>query len=99
VFRHVEGDLTLYRRMLGPCGSARFVHRLRQLLAEQVARQLADAGVGRLDEAGVELRAHCAAGAFIGLVGRWLLRPELLPAEQAADHAWRGLHMVGRPAA
>lgn len=99
MFRHIEGDITLYRRMLGPCGSARFVSRLRQLLAEQVAGQLADAGVGRPDEAGVELRAHCSAGAFIGLVSCWLFRPQQLTAEDAAEHAWRGLHMVGRPAA
>jgi AcrR family transcriptional regulator len=95
VFRHVEEEVTLYRRMLGPCGSARFVNRLRQLLAEQVALQLAQAGAGRADEAGVELRAHCSAGAFIGLVTCWLLRPDWLPAEEAAAHAWQGLHLVG----
>ncbi|GHH19755.1 TetR-like C-terminal domain-containing protein [Streptomyces lanatus] len=99
VFRHVEADATLYRRMLGPCGSARFVNRLRQLLAEQVARQLAQAGAGSPDDIGVELRAHCSAGAFIGLISCWLLHPRPLRAEQAAEHAWGGLHLVSsRPA-
>ncbi|WP_405933053.1 TetR-like C-terminal domain-containing protein [Streptomyces sp. NBC_00827] len=95
MFRHVETEATLYRRMLGPCGSPRFVNRLRQLVAEQVALQLVEAGAGRADEAGVELRAHCSAGAFIGLVTCWLLRPDWLPAEEAAAYAWQGLHLGG----
>lgn len=95
VFRHLDAHVTLYRRLLGPCGSARFVSRLRQLLAEQVALQLAASGLGRCDEAAVELRAHAAAGALIGLISHWLPRPDRLPAAQAAAQAWQGLRPVG----
>lgn len=96
VFRHLDSRVTLYRRLLGPCGSARFVSRLRQLLAEQVALQLAASGLGRPDEAAVELRAHAAAGALIGLISHWLPRSDQLSAAQAAAQAWQGLRPVGK---
>ncbi|MFF8993556.1 TetR/AcrR family transcriptional regulator [Streptomyces sp. NPDC014983] len=94
ILRHVEANTVLYRRMLGPCGSARFINRLHQLVAEQVTLQLVTAGVGAPDAPTVELRAHCAAGAFIGLVTHWLddSHPHT---EAAAAEAWQAFGPTG----
>lgn len=88
VFRHIETHATLYRRLLGPCGSARFANRLRQLFADEVAEQMEAAGTGRRDDPTVTLRAHHTAGALVGLITHWLTRPEVLPAEEVAAVAW-----------
>ncbi|MFI9270971.1 TetR/AcrR family transcriptional regulator [Kitasatospora sp. NPDC052896] len=95
IFRHVEANTVLYQRMLGPCGSARFINRLHQLVAGQVTRQLVAAGVGAADAPGVELRAGCAAGAVIGLITQWLRGPGTPRAEAAAADAWQALQAVG----
>ncbi|WP_436994629.1 TetR/AcrR family transcriptional regulator [Streptomyces sp. enrichment culture] len=91
LFRHVEANATLYRRMLGPGGSARFVNRLRELLAEEVAAQLGAAGGGDGSGAAplLELRAHYLAGAFVGVFTRWVAMPGRPAAEQAAEEVWR----------
>lgn len=95
IFRHIEANTVLYRRMLGPCGSARFINRLHQLIAEQVSVQLVEAGVGVPGSPVVETRAHCAAGAFIGIITHWLRGPDALPAGAAAADAWQALLPVG----
>ncbi|MCG3041587.1 TetR/AcrR family transcriptional regulator [Streptomyces fenghuangensis] len=92
LFRHVETNATLYRRMLGPGGSARFVNRLRELLAEEVAAQLGaaggDGGNGGATAPLLELRAHYLAGAFVGVFTRWVAMPGRPTAEQAAEEVW-----------
>ena len=64
LFEHVTAHATLYRRMLGPQGSARFAARLREALtAALVDRFSARAG-------GVPLELHAAyvAGALVGVI-------------------------------
>lgn len=95
LFRHVEVNATLYQRMLGPAGSMRFVNRLRDLLATEVATQLDGAGSRSPGAPPADLRAHYLAGAFVGLITRWLTRPDRLPAEVAAAAAWEGLRSTG----
>ncbi|MES9593414.1 TetR/AcrR family transcriptional regulator [Streptomyces sp. NPDC094045] len=90
ILDHVDTNAVLYRRMLGPCGSARFINRLHQLVAEQVTLQLVEAGVGASGSAVVEMRAHCATGAIMGLVTHWLHDAPVHPESAAAD-AWRAL--------
>ena len=90
-FHHVEANLVLYQRMLGPCGSARFIDRLHHLVAEVAINQLATIDNNATDKADREMRAHCAAGAFIGLMRHWLLGPAVQPAKHAAATAWRAL--------
>ncbi|MEV0677781.1 TetR/AcrR family transcriptional regulator [Actinosynnema sp. NPDC050436] len=87
LFRHVETNTTLYRAMLGPTGTARFVNELRGLLAQEVAAQLRAANAAR-DEALTQLRAHYLAGAFVGAFTQWVSAPQRLTAEQAADEVW-----------
>ncbi|NIH81609.1 TetR/AcrR family transcriptional regulator [Amycolatopsis viridis] len=91
VFQHVEANLVLYQRMLGPCGSARFIDRLHRLVAEAAVQQLTETGTRTPDNPEVQMQADCSAGAFIGLLRHWLLGPEVQPAERAAATAWRAL--------
>jgi hypothetical protein len=69
-------------------------YRLHQLVAGQVTLQLVAAEVGAPDAPAVELRAHCAAGAFIGLVTHWL-DDSHDHTEAAAADAWQALGPVG----
>jgi AcrR family transcriptional regulator len=82
LLRHVESNERLYRRMLGPTGSALFICRLREVLADEVAAQLADV-------AHRELRAHYLAGALVGLVSRWLIAPARPSVEETAEVVWQ----------
>ncbi|MFK0156898.1 TetR/AcrR family transcriptional regulator [Streptomyces sp. NPDC090499] len=91
LFRHVESNDRLYRQMLGPNGTARFVNHLRDLLADEVTAQLDAAGARSGDAPPNDLRAHYVAGAFVGLIIRWLTRPDRLSAEAVAAAAWEGL--------
>ncbi|MGW2742439.1 TetR-like C-terminal domain-containing protein [Streptomyces sp. NPDC001450] len=94
LFRHVESNATLYRRMLGPTGTARFVNRLRDLLADEVAAQMDEADARLAGALPNDLRAHYLGGAFVGLITRCLTRPDRLSAEAAATAAWEGLRSV-----
>ncbi|GAA2513469.1 TetR/AcrR family transcriptional regulator [Winogradskya humida] len=96
VFRHVESQVVLYRRMLGPCGSARFMNRLQQLVAAQVEQRLTAEAAETRSLVGITLRGHCAAGAFIGVLRHWLTSPELVPAETMAIDAWHALSSTNR---
>ncbi|MCI0385837.1 TetR/AcrR family transcriptional regulator [Streptomyces sp. CNQ085] len=92
LFRHVGTNATLYRRMLGPGGSARFVNRLRELLAEEVSAQLAGesgGSDGREPAPFPELRAHYLAGAFVGVFTQWVSMSGGPTADQAAREVWR----------
>ncbi|MFE2290741.1 TetR/AcrR family transcriptional regulator [Streptomyces sp. NPDC059452] len=96
LFRHVEANATLYRRMLGPTGAARFINELRDLLAQEVETQLHDEKAAET-AAGTEtpaaqaltrLRAHYLAGAFVGVFTQWVSTPARPSADQAADEVW-----------
>ncbi|MER5772363.1 TetR/AcrR family transcriptional regulator [Streptomyces sp. NPDC001985] len=98
LFRHVEANTTLYQRMLGPGGSARFINRLRALLAHEVAAQLnGPDAAGPAAGPSPELRAHCLAGAFVGVFTHWVSMSGRPPAAQAAGEVW-GLLRGASPA-
>jgi AcrR family transcriptional regulator len=91
LFRHIDSNATLYRRLLGPSGTARFVNRLRDLLAQEVMAQLRTPGARPSGALPDDLRAHYLAGAFVGLITQWLTRPDRLSYREAAAAAWEGL--------
>ncbi|MGK5693445.1 TetR/AcrR family transcriptional regulator [Streptomyces sp. URMC 128] len=97
LFRHVEANDTLYQRMLGPSGAARFINRLRELLAHEVAVQLSgpDADAPAADPS-LELRAHYLAGAFVGVFTHWVSMPDRPSAAQAAREVWALLRGASR---
>ncbi|NUW03775.1 TetR/AcrR family transcriptional regulator [Streptomyces sp. CAI 127] len=92
LFRHVEANATLYRRMLGPSGAARFINELRDLLAQEVEAQLHDEKATKTEapagQALARLRAHYLAGAFVGVFTQWVSTPVRPTADQAANEVW-----------
>ncbi|MGX2997137.1 TetR/AcrR family transcriptional regulator [Streptomyces sp. JNUCC 64] len=95
LFRHVEANGTLYRRMLGPGGAARFINRLRELLAREVAAQSGGPDAGDpADGPPPGLRAHYLAGAFVGVFTRWVTMPDRPSAARAAEEVWALLRGV-----
>ena len=97
LFRHVEANDTLYQRMLGPSGAARFITRPRELLAHEVAVQVrgSDASLPAADPS-LELRAHYLAGAFVGVFTHWVSMPDRPSAAQAAREVWALLRGASR---
>lgn len=66
LFRHVHAHLGLYRRMLGPQGSARFADTLRTRITEVLREDLTRPGV--LSEVAHEVFVDYLAGALIGVI-------------------------------
>ncbi|WP_336324121.1 TetR/AcrR family transcriptional regulator [Streptomyces lavendofoliae] len=103
LFRHVEANATLYRRMLGPSGAARFINELRGLLAQEVEAQLheekdTDAAAPTV-QALARLRAHYLAGAFVGVFTQWVSTPVRPTADQAAQEVWALMRGASKRAA
>ncbi|MER6916694.1 TetR/AcrR family transcriptional regulator [Streptomyces sp. NPDC000594] len=91
LFRHVETNATLYRRMLGPGGAARFINQLRGLLAHEVAAQLKGSDTVDTETAAdpsLVLRTHYLAGAFVGVFTQWVSMDDRPSADQAAREVW-----------
>ncbi|HLU57556.1 MAG TPA: TetR/AcrR family transcriptional regulator [Pseudonocardia sp.] len=88
LFEHVAAHATLYARMLGPQGSARFAARLRQALGEALLERFR-AGA-RPTAAAVPLEVHAAylAGALVGVIAHCATGDARPPAETAAA-TWR----------
>ncbi|MBB2909241.1 AcrR family transcriptional regulator [Streptosporangium becharense] len=89
LFGHVGARAPLYRRMLGPYGSARFCARLREAL---VAGLRVPFGAGSRppghDDVPPEIHAHHVAGALIGVITYWLEEQPPRPAGEIAAAAW-----------
>ncbi|MEV8537298.1 TetR/AcrR family transcriptional regulator [Streptomyces sp. NPDC051211] len=100
LFRHVEANATLYQRMLGPGGAARFINELRGLLAQEVEAQLRDQNGEKTDDpatqALVQLRTHYLAGAFVGVFTQWVSAPVRPTAAQAAQEVWALLRVSSK---
>ncbi|MEV0618985.1 TetR/AcrR family transcriptional regulator [Nonomuraea sp. NPDC050404] len=81
LFEHVAGSATMYARMLGPHGSARFAARMRERLTVELAGRFAD---GRRpsgwEDVPVGVHAAYLAGALVGVIAHWVT-------EQSEDRA------------
>ncbi|HYH30299.1 MAG TPA: TetR/AcrR family transcriptional regulator [Pseudonocardia sp.] len=88
LFEHVAAHATLYARMLGPQGSARFAVRLREALAGALLERFGD-GNRSAGADGVPLPVHAAylAGALSGVIAHCAVQEEA-PAG-AARATWR----------
>jgi AcrR family transcriptional regulator len=85
LFEHVDAHATLYRRMLGPQGSARFAARLREALTGALVDRFGD----RPQPAdGVPLEVHAAyvAGALAGVIAHCAAGDE--PPSHTATATW-----------
>ncbi|MEV7005282.1 TetR/AcrR family transcriptional regulator [Streptosporangium sp. NPDC051022] len=89
LFEHVGTRAPLYRRMLGPHGSARFCARLREVLAAELRVPFAAGSrpPGH-DDVPPEIHAHYVAGALVGVVTSWLEERRPRPAEEIAAFVW-----------
>ncbi|MBB4939305.1 MULTISPECIES: TetR/AcrR family transcriptional regulator [Streptosporangium] len=89
LFEHVGARAPLYRRMLGPYGSARFCARLREALVAELRGPFA-AGSRPPGHDGVppEVHAHYLAGALVGVVTCWLEEHPPRPAGEIAAFTW-----------
>ncbi|GAA2212130.1 hypothetical protein GCM10009850_075920 [Nonomuraea monospora] len=94
LFRHVEVNAQLYRRMLGSHGSARFGARMRERLTAELTQRFAD---GRRpsgwDDVPVGMHAAYLAGALVGVIAHHVA--EESPAEEAALAFWRLFRTAG----
>ncbi|MGW0810264.1 TetR/AcrR family transcriptional regulator [Nonomuraea sp. NPDC002799] len=90
LFEHVAANATMYARMLGPHGSARFGARMRERLTAELAGRFAG---GRRpagwDDVPVPMHAAYLAGALVGVVAHWVAAQEQVPTREAALAFWR----------
>ncbi|MFF5211667.1 TetR/AcrR family transcriptional regulator [Streptosporangium sp. NPDC000396] len=89
LFEHVGARASLYRRMLGPYGSARFCARLREALVTGLCGPFAAGSrpPGH-DDVPPEIHAHHVAGALIGVITYWLQEHPPRPAGEIAAFMW-----------
>jgi AcrR family transcriptional regulator len=89
LFEHVVAHGTLYARMLGPQGSARFAARLREALEDALVERFG-AGAGPASPGGVPLGVHAAylAGALMGVITHCVTSEER-SAPDTATATWR----------
>jgi hypothetical protein len=89
LFEHVGAHATLYARMLGSQGSARFAARLREALAEALLERFrAGAGPAPTDRVPLGVHAAYLAGALIGVIAHCVTTEPRPPAD-AATATWR----------
>ncbi|MFI6506436.1 TetR/AcrR family transcriptional regulator [Streptosporangium sp. NPDC050855] len=89
LFEHIGERAGLYRRMLGPYGSARFRARLHEALAAGLGDPFAAGSrpPGH-DDVPPEIHAHHVAGALVGIATYWLGEHPPRPAADIAAAAW-----------
>lgn len=90
LFQHVQRNAALYRRMLGPHGSARFATHLRERVTEALVAAFRE---GRrpagFDDVPRDVHAAYLAGALIGVITTWTAQ-DAVPSASAMAHAfWR----------
>ncbi|MEV0387354.1 TetR/AcrR family transcriptional regulator [Nonomuraea sp. NPDC050643] len=69
LFEHVAVNATMYARMLGPHGSARFAARMRERLTGELARRFtAGSRPGGWDDVPADVHAAYLAGALVGVI-------------------------------
>ncbi|MER6105226.1 TetR-like C-terminal domain-containing protein [Streptomyces sp. NPDC001832] len=90
LFQHIIDNAALYRRMLGPQGSALFAVRMRkQLTAELVASFRVGHRPAGFDDVPDEVRAAYTVGALIGVISTWITKDAPVPAPTMALAFWR----------
>ncbi|MFB4277936.1 MULTISPECIES: TetR/AcrR family transcriptional regulator [unclassified Nonomuraea] len=90
LFEHVAGNATMYARMLGPHGSARFAARMRERLTAELSGRFAGGSrPAGWDDVPVDVHAAYLAGALVGVLAHWVAgeRPERT--DEAALAFWR----------
>jgi len=90
LFQHVIDNAVLYRRMLGPQGSALFAARMRErLTAELIASFREGRRPAGFDDVPEEVHAAYLAGALIGVISTWITEDASVPAPATALAFWK----------
>ncbi|MGW0435975.1 TetR/AcrR family transcriptional regulator [Micromonospora sp. NPDC003197] len=90
LFAHVARNATLYRRMLGAQGSARFATRLRDRLAEELGNRFrGGARPPGLDVVPVDVHASYLAGALVAVIAHWVAQPDRPSVAEISLATWR----------
>ncbi|WP_353828170.1 TetR/AcrR family transcriptional regulator [Agromyces sp. SYSU T0242] len=88
---HFDENAEIYRRVLGPQGSAVVVSRLRAGIEAVVVDGLARSGTRVSDDLPIDVLAAGIAGSALGVIQSWLARDPRPSVETAADWLWRVL--------
>ncbi|MFC4120908.1 TetR/AcrR family transcriptional regulator [Nonomuraea zeae] len=98
LFGHVAANATLYERMLGPNGSARFAARMRERLTGELTRRFHEGRrPGGREEVPMDVHAAYLAGALVGVIAHWVAAGD--PQDRAGETAlafWRLFREGGR---
>lgn len=86
LFRHIHSRIELYRRMLGPQGSARFADALRRSIASALEVTLVHPAA--LSEVPHEVFVDYVAGALIGAIHGYLSADPTPAPDEAARAVW-----------
>ncbi|MGW4799648.1 TetR/AcrR family transcriptional regulator [Nonomuraea sp. NPDC004297] len=88
LFEHVAANAHMYRRMLGPHGSARFAARMRERLTVELTRRFTGgARPAGWDDVPVGVHAAYLAGALVGVIAHCVT--EGTRPEESAPAFWR----------
>ncbi|WP_103961013.1 TetR/AcrR family transcriptional regulator [Nonomuraea solani] len=90
LFEHVAANATMYARMLGPHGSARFAARMRERLTVELSgRFTAGLRPSGWDDVPAELHAAYLSGALVGVIAHWVASRPRAGTDEAALAFWR----------
>ncbi|WP_022890426.1 TetR/AcrR family transcriptional regulator [Agromyces italicus] len=89
--RHFDENAEVYRRVLGPQGSAVVMSRLRARLETIVREGIEASGSRVFDGLPLDVVGAGIAGTALGVIEAWLARDPRPPVETAAEWLWRVL--------
>jgi AcrR family transcriptional regulator len=93
--RHFDENADVYRRVLGPHGSAVVTTRLRDRLEAIVREGVSRSGTRAFEGIPLDVVGAGLAGSALSVIGVWLAREPRPSVETAADWVWRVLVGVG----
>lgn len=85
LFRALQADAALYRRLLGPAGSPLVQAHMRDGLRAAIAAELGRRGAPR---SGDDVLAAFLAGGIVGVAAAWLADDHRVPADEVAASTW-----------
>ncbi|MCW4385995.1 TetR/AcrR family transcriptional regulator [Salinibacterium sp. SYSU T00001] len=88
---HLEENAELYRRVLGPGGSAAVAARLRGRIHSIVLEAVARVGAPGFEGLPLDVVAAGIAGSALSVIEAWLARDPLPSADTATEWVWRVL--------
>jgi AcrR family transcriptional regulator len=87
--RHLDENAEVYRRVLGPTGSAVVIARLRSRIEEIVRDGVASSGTRAFDGLPLDVVGAGIAGSALGVIEAWLARDPRPSVETASEWIWR----------